>query len=103
MTGKVISFAEVADDTLKAAAKIRACGVNAGDHVMLYSPNNENYIATLLGIMSIGAIPCLANPAYTGRIYFRLISLISNCMSYPFINFPDFTIPLLHFFSLCTL
>ena len=37
---------------------------------MLYSPNHENYTATLLGLMSIGAIPCLANPAYTGTLRF---------------------------------
>ena len=67
MTGKVLSFSQIADDALKAAAKIKACGVNPGDHVMLSSPNHENYIATLIGLMSIGAIPCLANPAYTGN------------------------------------
>ncbi|KAL5256200.1 hypothetical protein ACHWQZ_G011430 [Mnemiopsis leidyi] len=65
MTGKVMTYDEIAGNSLKTASKLKACGINVGDHVMLYSPNNENYIASLLGIMAIGAIPCLANPAYT--------------------------------------
>ena len=66
MSGKISSYMEVADNSLKAAAKMKACGINPGDHVMLYGPNHINYISTFLGLMSIGAIPCLANPAYTG-------------------------------------
>ena len=66
MTGKVLTYDEIAGNTLKTASKLKACGINAGDHVMLYSPNNENYIASLIGLMAIGAVPCLANPAYTG-------------------------------------
>jgi len=65
MTGGSLSFKQVADDSLRAAAKIKSCGVKPGDHVMLYSPNHENYLSALLGIMSVGAVPCLANPAYT--------------------------------------
>eukprot|EP00116_Pleurobrachia_bachei_P003080 sb/3463342/ len=65
MTGDKVSFPEMADRSLRVAAKLRSCGVREGDHVMLFSPNHENYVSSVVGLMSIGAVPCLANPSYT--------------------------------------
>ena len=69
MTGGKLTYPEVADQTLRVGNKLRSCGVREGDHVMLFSPNHENYVAAVVGIMSIGAIPCLANPSYTGTAF----------------------------------
>jgi len=69
MTGKTLAMSDAADIALKTASRLKECGIEAGDHVMLYSPNDEYYLSVVIALMSLGAIPCLANPAYTGNYY----------------------------------
>ena len=70
MTGVQQSFCELSDKALKVANRLKLQGIKYGDHVMVYSYNHETYIPIVVGIMSIGAIPCLANPAYTGENFY---------------------------------
>ena len=78
MTGDKVSYTEMADRSLRVAAKLRSCGVREGDHVMLFSPNHENYISSVVGLMSIGAVPCLANPTYTGTPSYWILSHLAH-------------------------
>jgi 4-coumarate--CoA ligase len=53
--------------SLRFAAGLQKAGVNTGDCVLLFSPNNIFYPVVVMGALMAGAIFCSANPAYTAR------------------------------------
>ena len=76
VNGRTRTYGQVLDHSLRCAWKLRASGVRAGDHVMLYSTNLEDWATSLIALISVGAVPCLANPGYTE---FELASLCALC------------------------
>jgi acyl-CoA synthetase (AMP-forming)/AMP-acid ligase II len=56
-----LSFAAAVNGAARAAACLRASGVDDGDHVMLIAANSPDWVVAFLGILSAGAVAVLGN------------------------------------------
>jgi long-chain acyl-CoA synthetase len=71
--GETVTYAELGARSAAAAAALRARGVEAGDRVALVLPNGPGFVATLFGLLRLGAIavplnPLLAPPEVEARL-----------------------------------
>jgi HIP---CoA ligase len=65
--GEIVrSFAELADDVLRAARGFIAIGVQPGDRVGLWAPNSHRWVVAALGILSAGGTVVTINTRYRG-------------------------------------
>ncbi|BDZ41720.1 long-chain-fatty-acid--CoA ligase [Paraoerskovia sediminicola] len=62
--GATTTFAELADETARAARVLADLGVRAGDRVALVMPNCAAHVAAFYGILRLGAIAVEHNPTY---------------------------------------
>ena len=60
-----IPYARLGDDVAALAGSLAALGIERGDRVCLAVPNGPEVIELLLAIVSLGAVACPLNPAYT--------------------------------------
>lgn len=65
LTGRTITYRELADSINKVAAGFAARGFSKGDVVAIYSPNCLEYPIAFQAIASLGGISSTANPSYT--------------------------------------
>lgn len=59
-----LTYAELREQALLAAARVRDAGVRPGDRVLLQLPNIAEYLVYLLGIFWAGGIPVFCLPAH---------------------------------------
>ncbi|ALE83875.1 enterobactin synthase subunit E [Pseudonocardia sp. HH130629-09] len=59
-----LTYAELGDRVLRAAAGFRARGIGRGDRVVVQLPNVAAHIPVVFGLFELGAIPVLALPAH---------------------------------------
>ncbi|MBV9410650.1 MAG: AMP-binding protein, partial [Acidimicrobiia bacterium] len=59
------TYAETLDRVLRAAAGLRAAGVNEGDRVLVTARNTAEYLFIWLALMEVGAVQVAINPAGT--------------------------------------
>jgi acyl-CoA synthetase (AMP-forming)/AMP-acid ligase II len=72
-SGRVVSYAEVAERVRRFAGALAAGGVAAGDVVALYAPNSPEYAVAFHAIAAAGAACTTINPLYTlDEIAFQL-------------------------------
>lgn len=57
-----LTGAELADQVRSRAAALTARGLARGDRVVMVANNTEEYIATLLAVLLLGAVPCAVAP-----------------------------------------
>lgn len=57
-----ISPHQFTSDVLTRASALTNMGLNSGDRVVLLAVNTEYYLATVLAVLAIGAIPCAVAP-----------------------------------------
>lgn len=71
-----LTYAELREQALLAAARVRDAGVRPGDRVLLQLPNIAEYLVYLLGIFWAGGIPVFCLPAHRASdlIHFALKS-----------------------------
>ncbi|MCA1988516.1 MAG: amino acid adenylation domain-containing protein, partial [Desulfarculus sp.] len=62
--GRVVTYAELRDQALAVAGGLLAAGVAPGDRVALHMRRGPEVIATLLGILAVGATYTPLDPAY---------------------------------------
>ena len=65
LTGRTITYRELADSISQVAAGFAARGFSKGDVVAIYSPNCLEYPIAFHAIASLGGISTTANPSYT--------------------------------------
>ena len=64
-TGRVITYANLAESISRAAAGLHARGFKKGDVFGILSPNVPEYAIAFHGVASLGGISCTVNPLYT--------------------------------------
>ncbi|MDH3581639.1 MAG: AMP-binding protein [Hyphomicrobiales bacterium] len=69
------TWAELLQRTRQVAAGLKAMGVNAGDHVLSWQPNNPEAILTWFALNYIGAVYIPMNTAYKGKLLQNLVQL----------------------------
>ena len=65
LTGRTITYRELADSISKVAAGLAARGFSKGDVVAIYSPNCLEYPIAFQASASLGGVSSTANPTYT--------------------------------------
>jgi long-chain acyl-CoA synthetase len=65
--GTVVSYAELAEASARAAALLRAEGVRPGDRVALMLPNVPEFVVLYYGVLRAGAIVVPLNPLLKAR------------------------------------
>jgi thioester reductase-like protein len=65
LTGRMITYRELADSIGRVAAGFAARGLSKGDVVAIYSPNCLEYPIAFQAIASLGGVVSTANPSYT--------------------------------------
>ena len=65
LTGRTITYRELADSINRVAAGFAARGFSKGDVVAIYSPNCLEYPIAFQAIASLGGVSSTANPSYT--------------------------------------
>ncbi len=65
LTGRTITYRELADSISKVAAGLAARGFSKGDVVAIYSPNCLEYPIAFQALASLGGVSSTANPSYT--------------------------------------
>ena len=63
-TGRVITYADLAESVSRAAAGLHARGFKKGDVFAILSPNVPEYAIAFHGVASLGGISCTVNPMY---------------------------------------
>jgi crotonobetaine/carnitine-CoA ligase len=69
------TWAELLLRTRQVAANLKAMGVNSGDHVLSWQPNNSEAILTWFSLNYIGAVYVPMNTAYKGKLLQNLVQL----------------------------
>ncbi len=69
------TWAELLGRTRQTAAELKTMGVDAGDHVLSWQPNNPEAILTWFALNYIGAVYVPMNTAYKGKLLQNLIQL----------------------------
>jgi acyl-CoA synthetase (AMP-forming)/AMP-acid ligase II len=64
-SGRVLTYAQLADGVRRAAAGLARRGFRKGDVLAIYSPNLPEYAILFLAVASLGGINTTANPLYT--------------------------------------
>ena len=64
-TGRVITYADLAESVSRAATGLHARGFKKGDVFAILSPNVPEYAIAFHGVASLGGITCTVNPLYT--------------------------------------
>ncbi len=64
-TGRVITYAKLAESIARAAAGLHARGLKKGDVFGILSPNVPEYAIAFHAVASLGGIICTVNPLYT--------------------------------------
>ncbi|CAN5570169.1 (2,3-dihydroxybenzoyl)adenylate synthase [soil metagenome] len=67
------TYAELAQQSERAAGRLAAAGTTAGDRVVIAVPNIVEYVATVLGVFRMGALPVFALPTH------REVELVQFC------------------------
>ena len=65
--GKTLTWKELHDEVLRAAAGLRALGVSEGDRIALLMPNCPQHVIAFWATLAIGAVPVEHNPLYTAH------------------------------------
>jgi acyl-CoA synthetase (AMP-forming)/AMP-acid ligase II len=65
LTGRTMTYRELADSINKVAAGFAAWGFSKGDVVAIYSPNCLEYPIAFQAIALLGGVSSTANPSYT--------------------------------------
>ncbi len=64
-TGRVLTFAQLVDQTRRLAAGLHHRGIRQGDVVAIWSPNSPEYAVVFHATSRLGAILTTVNPTYT--------------------------------------
>ena len=72
-SGDEWTFAQLREETLKAAAGFRKLGVKQGDHVGAFLPSSIEAIKVWYGLNYLGAVYVPFNPAYKGHLLEHVI------------------------------
>src|ERR1700674_1312606 len=64
-TGRVVTYAKLAESVARAAAGLHARGFKQGDVFGIMSPNVPEYAIAFHAVASLGGISCTVNPMYT--------------------------------------
>jgi acyl-CoA synthetase (AMP-forming)/AMP-acid ligase II len=67
MTGRTITFGELAAGIRRLAAGLSQRGIGKGDVVAIWSPNLPEYAIVFHAVSRIGAVLTTANPVYTAE------------------------------------
>jgi acyl-CoA synthetase (AMP-forming)/AMP-acid ligase II len=65
LTGRTLTFAQVADGVRCVAANLAACGFRKGDAFALLCPNVLEYALAFHGVATLGGVVTTMNPLYT--------------------------------------
>jgi len=86
-SGRVISYAGLAEAVRRTAAGLAARGLRKGDVFAIYSPNLPEYAVTVHAVASLGGVITTANPLYTGA---ELASQLSDAGARYLLTVPPF-------------
>lgn len=64
-TGRVLTYAQLVEQTRRLAAGLSRSGVRQGDVVAIWSPNSPEYAIVFHAVSRLGAILTTVNPTYT--------------------------------------
>ena len=64
-TGRVLTYAQLVEQTRRFAAGLSRAGIRQGDVVAIWSPNSPEYAVVFHAVSRLGAILTTVNPAYT--------------------------------------
>jgi long-chain acyl-CoA synthetase len=64
---RTITYGQLITAARRVSAQLRACGVEAGDRVLMYAPNCPEYFPIYLGCAHLGAVFAPVNTAFRAR------------------------------------
>ena len=64
-TGRVLTYAQLVEQTRRFAAGLSRAGIRQGDVVAIWSPNSPEYAVVFHAVSRLGAILTTVNPTYT--------------------------------------
>ena len=64
-TGRVLTYAQLVEQTRHFAAGLSRGGIRQGDVVAIWSPNSPEYAVVFHAVSRLGAILTTVNPTYT--------------------------------------